>query len=189
MSRYTAIYDAFVLYPAPLRDLLLELALTDLFKARWSNQIHDEWMRNLLKNRPDLTLQQLEQTRDLMNANIRDCLVEGFESLEETIHLPDPDDRHVVAAAIKGRADVIVTFNLTDFPSSILESWEIEAQHPDEFLGNLIDLAPEQVVQAVRVCRLRLKKPPRTVDEYLDVLARQGLPESTTMLRRIREKL
>ncbi len=189
MSRYTAIYDACVLYPAPLRDLLLELALTDLFKARWSNRIHEEWIRNLLQNRPDLTIQQLERTRDLMDANIRDCLVEGFEDLEETIHLPDQDDRHVVAAAIKGRADVIITFNLTDFPSGILDSWEIEVQHPDQFLANLIDLAPGHVAGAVRTCRLRLKKPPKTVDEYLDVLARQGLPESTTMLRRMREKL
>ncbi|KAF0093573.1 MAG: hypothetical protein E1N59_2706 [Puniceicoccaceae bacterium 5H] len=189
MSRYTAIYDACVLYPAPLRDLLLELAVTDLFKARWSNRIHDEWMRNLLKNRPDLTLQQLERTRDLMNAHVRDCLVDGFEGLEETIQLPDPDDRHVVAAAIKGRADVIVTFNLSDFPASALEPWGLEAQHPDEFLANLIDLAPDPVAAAARTCRLRLKRPPKTIDEYLDILARQGLPESTTMLRRMREKL
>lgn len=189
MSRYTAIYDACVLYPAPLRDLLLELAVTDLFKASWSNRIHDEWMRNLLKNRPDLTLQQLERTRDLMNAHVRDGIVERFEGLEETIQLPDPDDRHVVAAAIKGRADVIVTFNLSDFPASALETWGIEAQHPDEFLANLIDLAPDPVAAAARTCRMRLKRPPKTIDEYLDILARQGLPESTTMLRRMREKL
>jgi predicted nucleic acid-binding protein len=168
---------------------LLELAVTDLFKARWSNRIHDEWMRNLLKNRPDLTLQQLERTRALMNAPARDCLVEGFEALEETVHLPDQDDRHVVAAAIKGRADVIVTFNLSDFPASALETWGLEAQHPDEFLANLIDLAPDPVASSARRCRLRLKKPPKTVEEYLDILARQGLPESTTMLRRMRDKL
>lgn len=189
MSRYTAIYDACVLYPAPLRDLLLELAVTDLFKARWSNRIHEEWMRNLLKNRPDLTAQQLERTRELMNAHVRDCLVEGFEGLEETIQLPDPDDRHVVAAAIKGRADVIVTFNLSDFSASVMEPWGLEAQHPDEFLANLIDLAPEPVVAAARTCRLRLKRPPKSIDDYLDILARQGLPESTTMLRRMRDKL
>lgn len=189
MSRYTAIYDACVFYPAPLRDLLLELVMTDLFKARWSNRIHDEWIGNLLKNRPDLTLQQLERTRALINAHVRDCLVEGFEDLEDIISLPDPDDRHVVAAAIKGRADVIVTFNLRDFPASALEPWEIEAQHPDEFLTNLIDLAPDLVAAAARTCRLRLKKPPKTIDEYLDILARQGLPESTTMLRRMRDKL
>lgn len=183
MSRYTAIYDACVLYPAPLRDLLLELALTDLFKARWSNRIHDEWIRNLLKDRPDLTRQQLERPRDLMNANIRDCLVEGFERLEETIQLPDPDDRHVVAAAIFGRADIIVTFNLRDFPTSALEPWGLEAQHPDEFLANLIELAPECVAAAAKTCCQRLKKPPKTVDEYLAILARQGLPMSTTMLR------
>jgi len=146
-------------------------------------------MRNLLKNRPDLTPEPLERTRDLMNANVRDCLVAGFEKLEEGIVLPDPDDRHVVAVAIKGRADVIVTFNLGDFPPSALEPWGLEAQHPDDFLSNLIELAPDAVTAAARMFRPRLKRPPKTIDEYLDILARQGLSESTIMLRRIREKL
>ena len=189
MSRYTAIYDACVLYPAPLRDLLLELAVTDLFKARWSNRIHEEWIRNLLKNRPDLSRQQLERTRDLMNAHVRDCIVEGYESLIETLHLPDPGDRHVLAAAIKGRADVIVTFNLADFPAQALAKRELEAQHPDEFLANLVNLAPEQFAKAARTCRMRLRQPSKTVDEYLDILARQGLTEMTTLLRRMVEKL
>lgn len=99
-SHLTVVYDACVLYPAPLRDLLMRLALTDRFRARWSNTIHDEWIRNLLKQRPEISPATLEKTRQLMNANVRDSLVEGFEHLIPAIQLPDPDDRHVVAAAI-----------------------------------------------------------------------------------------
>ena len=93
-SNYTALYDACVLYPAPLRDLLLQLALTDLFRAKWTDDIHQEWIRNVLNKRPDLTLEQLTRTRDLMNSHVRDCLVTGYESLIPALQLPDPDDRH-----------------------------------------------------------------------------------------------
>lgn len=130
MATFTALYDACVLYPAPLRDLLMQLALTDLFRARWTDQIHDEWIRNVLENRPDLKPEQLERTRELMNAHVRDSLVTGYESLIENLELPDPDDRHVLAAAIRTRASVIVTFNLTDFPAEVLEPLGIESQHP-----------------------------------------------------------
>jgi hypothetical protein len=75
LSHFTVVYDACVLYPAPLRDLLMHLAVLDLFRAKWSAMIHDEWIGNLLKNRPDLTSDQLQRTRDLMDANVRDCLV------------------------------------------------------------------------------------------------------------------
>jgi hypothetical protein len=74
-SNFTVIYDACVLYPAPLRDLLMQLALTELFRARWTDRIHDEWTRNVLKNRPDLTVAQLNRTRSMMNAAIEDALV------------------------------------------------------------------------------------------------------------------
>lgn len=115
-SHFTVVYDACVLYPAPLRDLLMRLALTDLYRARWTDRIHDEWMHSVLKQRPDLKREDLERTRELMNAHVRDCLVTGFEYLIPVVELPDPDDRHVVAAAIHAGADLIVTFNLQDFP-------------------------------------------------------------------------
>jgi hypothetical protein len=70
MANFTVIYDACVLYPAPLRDLLMWLAVTDLFKARWTDDIHDEWIRNVLKNRPDLSLEQLTKTKNFMNAHV-----------------------------------------------------------------------------------------------------------------------
>ena len=122
-SHFTVIYDACVLYPAPLRDLLMRLAMTDLYRARWTDMIHDEWTRNVLKQRPDLRAEDLERTRSLMNAHVRDGLVTGFEHLIPSVELPDADDRHVVAAAIHGGASLIVTFNLKDFPPAALTAF------------------------------------------------------------------
>lgn len=102
-SNFTVVYDACVLYPAPLRDLLMHLALTDMYRARWSNMIHDEWTRNVLEHRKDLKPEAIARTRQLMDANVREALVENFEHLIPAIELPDPDDRHVVAAAMRGR--------------------------------------------------------------------------------------
>ncbi|MEZ9955474.1 PIN domain-containing protein, partial [Vibrio splendidus] len=91
MASYTVILDACVMYPAPLRSYLMYLANTGLFRARWTEQIHDEWTRNLLKNRPELNAEQLQRTRQLMNANVPDCLIEGYESLIDGLTLPDVD--------------------------------------------------------------------------------------------------
>lgn len=116
-STYTVVYDACVMYPAPLRSLLMYLALSDLFNARWSHDIHEEWMRNLLAVRSDLNREKLERVRLLMDSHVSEALVTGYESLIPMIALPDQNDRHVVAAAVQTNADVIVTFNLKDFPN------------------------------------------------------------------------
>ncbi|MBO1064311.1 MULTISPECIES: PIN domain-containing protein [Nostocales] len=108
-SGLIVVYDACVLYPAPLRDFLMWLALTDLFQAKWTDKIHEEWINNVLKNRPDLTYKQLERTKNLMNQNVRDCLVTEYEQLIDELELPDADDRHVLAAAIKSDAEIIVS--------------------------------------------------------------------------------
>jgi predicted nucleic acid-binding protein len=183
VTAFTALYDACVLYPAPLRDLLMWLALTDLFRARWTNAIHEEWMRNVLKDRPDLTRAQLERTRDLMNAHVRDCLVTGYEDLIDAVTLPDPDDRHVLAAAIRGRADVIVTFDLDDFPADAIQPYGIDAQHPDDFVTHLLDLAPTTVYRAVKRQREALKNPTKTPEELLETLERQRLVQTVARLR------
>ncbi len=99
--------DANVLYPAELRNLLMHLAMTGLFRARWSAGVHEEWITALLRNRPDLSREKLERTRKLMDKHAPDALVTGYEDLIEGLQLPDPGDRHVLAAAIRGRADVI----------------------------------------------------------------------------------
>jgi predicted nucleic acid-binding protein len=189
VAAFTALYDSCVLYPAPLRDLLMWLALTDLFRARWSDAIHEEWIRSVLRDRPDLPRPQLERTRDLMNVNVRDCLVTDYEDLVDTIHLPDVDDRHVLAAAIRGRADVIVTFNLDDFPAVILQRYGIEAQHPDTFITHLLDLAPTVVYRAVKSQRETLKNPPRTANELLETLERQQLVQTVARLRPVADLL
>ena len=115
-SKFTVIYDACVLYPNYLRDILIQLAIADLFRAKWTNLIHDEWIRNLIENRPDLPREKLNQVKDLMNSQVRDSLVTDFEQLIPSLTLPDPNDRHILAAAIVAEADVIVIFNLKDFP-------------------------------------------------------------------------
>jgi len=187
VATFTALYDASVLYPAPLRDLLMHLAATELFRARWSEAIHNEWMGSLLRDRQDITREQLERTRDLMNATVLDCLVVGFEDLIPVLTLPDADDRHVLAAAIRARADVIVTTNLRDFPPDVLARYGVEAQHPDEFVHYLIDLSPGPVCRAVKAHRASLKNPPKSVGEYLDTLSRQSLPETVSALREFTE--
>lgn len=179
----TVVYDACVLYPAPLRDLLMHLALSDLYRARWSELIHDEWTRNVLASRPDLKPEQLARTRQLMNAHVRDCLVSGFEHLIESIALPDAGDRHVVAAAVHCQARLIVTFNLKDFPAEALTPYNLAARHPDDFIVDLLELHPGEVVQAVAAHRRSLQNPPKSVEEYLGTLAAQGLTQSAAALR------
>jgi hypothetical protein len=182
-SHFTVVYDACVLYPAPLRDLLMHLALSDLYRARWSDMIHDEWTRNLLVSRPDLTQVKLNRTRELMNTQVRDSLVTGFEHLVPSIQLSDPDDRHVVAAAIHSGASLIVKFNLKDFPSAPLKPYNLAAQHPDDFIVDLLDLHPAGVLEAVARHRRSLKNPPKTADEYLDTLLAQALTQSVAVMR------
>ena len=184
-SNFTVVYDACVLYPAPLRDLLMQLALSDLFRARWTKQIHDQWIRNVLKNRPDLTLEQLTRTKQLMDNNVRDCLVTNYEYLIPSLQLPDIDDRHILAAAITGGAEAIITFNLSDFPQSILNQYNIAAQHPDEFISNLLDLKLSKVIAAARTCQRRLKNPPKSFDEYLEILLKQGLSVSVSIFQEL----
>ncbi len=159
------------------------LALTGLYQARWTDAIHEEWMRGVVRDYPDVTRAKAERVRDLMNAHVEHCLVEGYEDIVPTLTLPDPDDRHVLAAAIRGGAGTIVTANLADFPTAILKPHGIVARHPDDFVAHWLDVAPLAVCEAARLQRGSLKRPPKTVDEYLDSLARQNLPRTVAALR------
>lgn len=187
MATFTALYDACVLYPAPLRDLLMELAGTELFRARWTEEIHREWIENLLVNEPRRERAKLERTRDRMNAAVLDCLIKGYEDLIAALTLPDPDDRHVLAAAIQGRVDVIVTYNLKHFPRAVLSGYGIEAQHPDEFVSNLISLHPEVVYTAVKEQRARLKNPPKSAADFLVTLEKHSLAQTVAHLHKALE--
>ncbi|CAP63773.1 conserved hypothetical protein (plasmid) [Cupriavidus taiwanensis LMG 19424] len=181
-SNFAVVYDACVLYPAPLRDLLMRLALTDLYRAKWTNQIHDEWVRNLLARRPELSADRLAGTRELMNRSVRDSLVFGYEHLIESIELPDPDDRHVVAAAIHSGSEAIITFNMKDFPEAALKEFNVEAIHPDDFVVDLFDLNAGKVLAAVADHRASLKNPPKSPSEYLTTLSAQGLTQTVLIL-------
>ena len=182
---FTVIYDACVLYPAPLRDLPIRLASKGLVRARWTDRILDESFRNILANRPDLLPGSLDRTRELMNRALRDVLVTGYEGLIEGLNLPDPDDRHVLAAAIRSGAQVIVTMNLDDFPESALAPFSVEALHPDEFVIHQIDLAPGLVCSVIAEQAAALKNPRRTVGEVLDSLRGCGLIRSVARLREL----
>jgi hypothetical protein len=180
--QFSAVLDACVLYPAPLRDLLMWLALSGLFRARWSAQIHDEWKRSLLLRRHDLSTEQLDRTSTLMNEAIPEALVAGHEGLIAGLNLPDPDDRHVLAAAIRCDARIIVTFNKKDFPGATLSPFSIEAQHPDKFVERLLELDRAAVIAAARRQRAQLKSPPIDVGRYLAVLSQQGLTRTVEAL-------
>ena len=171
---FEATYDACVLHPAGLRDLLVRLAITGLFRAHWSADILDEMVRSILRRRPDLTSAQLERTRELMCDAVPDCVTTGYEALIDGIELPDPDDRHVLAAAIRSGSQVIVTENTADFPADVLDRYDIEAQTPDAFVLHLIDLSPTTVFSVIDAQAAALRDPPFTVDQLLDRLASSG---------------
>ncbi len=180
---FVVLYDANVLYPSTLRDLLIRVAQAGLVQAKWTDQILDEVFDNITANRPDLDPQKLARTRDLMNKAVRDCLVPGYEPLIEALDLPDRDDRHVLAAAIKARAQVIVTNNLKDFPLTALEPWDMEAKSPDSFILEQVELSREAVYSAVQRIADSRENPPATFADVLAMLERDGLLEASAALR------
>jgi len=183
-----AFLDASALYPALLRNVLMHLALADLFRARWSDRVQEEWISAPLNVRPDLTHEQLVRIRTLMEAHAGEAVVSGYEHLIEQLTLPDADDRHVLAAAIHGGATVIVTANLRDFPAAALAGHGIVAQHPDAFLHELFKSNPGDVLDALRTLRLDLTNPPRTAVELLSLMEGQNLTASARALRPFADK-
>ena len=177
-----AVLDACVLYPAPVRDLLLHLAAVDLFQPKWTETIQEEWSRNLLMKRPDLNASQLKGTIKQMNRAFPDANVTGFEDKIDKIQLPDLNDRHVLAAAIQCKSALLITFNLKDFPKSRLKKYSIEPRHPDAFVLDLLDLHPEKVVAALHNQVKCLRNPPKTEHQVLETLKRCGLSKSCEWL-------
>jgi predicted nucleic acid-binding protein len=177
-----AFLDASALYPALLRNILMRFALRDTFRALWSERVQDEWTRAVLRDRPQLTREAVERTRRLMDENIDDASVGGYEYLIETITLPDVDDRHVLAAAIHGGAEIIVTANLRDFPEAVLQRFRIVAEHPDSFLSRLISDDAERARAVFQELCDDLKNPPQTLREIAETLKRQGLTATASAL-------
>jgi len=182
---FVVVYDACVLYPAPLRDLLIRIARRGLVRAKWTEAILDECFRSILANEPDRRPESLARTRELMKLAVADCLVTGYEDLIESIKLPDPDDRHVVAAAVRCGAQVIVTANAKHFPRDSLVGFGLDAVHPDDFVLDCIDLSAAAVLSAIREQAASLKTPPMTPAEVMDRLQKNGLAQSVAKLREL----
>ena len=184
-ARYTAVLDACVLYPVCVADALMSMAVAGLYAAKWSIAIEQEWIRNLERSRPELA-GKLDRRRALMRDANPDWEVPEASCIAVAagLVLPDPDDAHVLAAAIAGHADCIVTANLRDFPSEILGVYGLCAIHPDDFLIAQLDLDPLRALAAFKEMRSRSKSPPLTPDEFATAFERNGL---AAMAERLRE--
>lgn len=184
-ARYTALLDACVLFPLAVADSLMSLATAGLFAAKWTRQIEQEWITALEKQRPDLK-GRLDIRRDCMREAIPDWEITkaAWAPLVGFCNLPDPNDRHVLAAAIAGHVDCIVTANLRDFPPGICENYNIEVLDPDRFIINQWDLDHLTTMAAFKRMRARWKKPEATPEDFAQALERGRLP---TTAQRIRE--
>jgi predicted nucleic acid-binding protein len=183
------LYDACVLFSAQLRDLLIRLTLMDLCRAQWTDEILDEWSSNLTAKFAGITAESVARCRGLMNLHAADALLTGYEHRIPTLTLPDPDDRHVLAAAIHGNARYIITFNLKDFPANALSDYGIEALHPDDFIAMLLHRNLPATCEAIRLQRAELKNPPIGAELFLDRLERIGLRQSVVLLRTVTDLL
>jgi predicted nucleic acid-binding protein len=179
----TAFLDANVLYPATLRSVLMELARSRAFRVLWSEEVHREWMEALKRQNPHIPASKIARMRALMEAYAEDAMVSGYEPLIAGLTLPDPDDRHVLAAAIHANADVIVTANERDFPVTVLAAYKIAVITPDRFILRLLEADPKLVLAALEADRADLKNPPLTREEYFAALERTGLSETGATLR------
>jgi predicted nucleic acid-binding protein len=154
-----------------------------VFQARWSDDILDETFEAIRRNKPEISAERLVRTRALMCRAVEDCLVEDYAHLISVLDLPGPHDRHVLAAAIVGKAQVIVTYNVRDSPGSALAPYGIEVRRPDRFLLETRELDPRRFLAAVARLHARLRNPPKTLAELVDDFDRIGLVSTASRLR------
>ena len=187
-DRFVVILDANVLYPFRVRDVLLRFYHAGLFRGRWSEKILQEWTSNLLAAKPELR-DSINSQLEAMRRAFPEALVTGYEPIIAGLQLPDPNDRHVLAAAIRCGAQHIVTQNLSDFPNEVLEEFSIEAIDADEFLSRTFELYNTEAVEALKAMRHSYKKPPYTPSEFVLELTAKGLPKLASQLRSMRSLL
>ncbi len=161
----------------------MRVSLAGLVRARWTDAILDECFAAILKTRPSMNVVALKRTRLLMNKAVLDCQVTDYESLIPNLNLPDPGDRHVLAAALRCKAQFIVTFNLKDFPKEALNPFGLEALDPDSYMLKLIELAPIRMASVISEQAEDLRNPPISIGELLETLKQQGLTQSVAQLR------
>ena len=165
-----AVFDACILYPFHLRNIVVQAAVDRLVEARWTDAIHDEWIRNLTANAPAIPKERLLITRRLMNDALPTAMVSGYEGHLSRVTLPDPNDRHVLAAAIAANASLILTWNLRHFPTSELKKFGLRRMTPDAFLSDLFDQLPQLVTNSFANARQNLNKSRVSASEFIGIL-------------------
>lgn len=164
--------DACVLYPIGLRDTLLNVAEAGFYRLLWTDEILAETSRNIVENTPGLTDEHLNKTFAAMRRAFPDAVVKGYEHRVEEM-TNNPKDRHVLAAAVVGHADILVTANLRHFPKKACSALGIRVQSPDEFLCDALSAGPAVMVAVIRDQAARKARPPTSVDQMLERLAVQ----------------
>jgi hypothetical protein len=170
-----AVFDSCILYPFHLRNIVVQAAVDRLVEARWTDEIHGEWMRNLVVDVPAIPIERLQVTRRLMNKALPAATVGGYEQHIPRIILPDPDDRHVVAAGIAANASHVLTWNLRHFPANELKKFGLRRMTPDAFLAGLFDQIPDLVISSLANSRRNLSKTRVSASDFIDILERQKL--------------
>ncbi|HET9061578.1 MAG TPA: PIN domain-containing protein [Acidimicrobiales bacterium] len=176
MARFSVVFDACVLVPIALTDTLLRIGERGLYRPLWSARIVTEAIDAIAEIHPGLDVGLVRRRFAIMDEVFEDARVDGWEALEATVALPDPDDRHVLAVALRGRADAIITANTRDFPPEVVGPLNIEIIDPDSFLLDQLDLAPRIVLEVLREQSAHTRRPALSPVDLLARLARAGAP-------------
>lgn len=178
--RFTCILDTNVIVPIEIRDLLFWFAYYDLYTPKWSKHVFDEW--ESVMQRMGVSKEESDKRTRKANKAFPDALVKNYESLIDGLELPDEKDKHVLAAAIKTNANVIVTNNLKDFPEKYLLTFGLSAKSADDFLTDTIDLNPDIAVDAFK--KLVLNRTNPDLDEYqvLEAFRNNGIKATADYL-------
>lgn len=178
--RFTCVLDTNVIYPIDVRDLLFWFASYDLFTPKWSKHIFSEW-ENVMK-RKGVPEDEIQKRLSKAQLAFPDALVDNYKQLINLLDLPDDKDRHVLAAAIKANANIIVTNNMKDFPKEYLATFGLTAKMADDFITDTIDLNTNIAVEAFRALVLNRTNPNLDEFEILDRFRKNGLNESANYL-------
>jgi predicted nucleic acid-binding protein len=178
--QFTCVLDTNVIYPIDIRDLLFWFAYYELYTPKWSKHIFDEWKYVMIRK----GVSEEEANKRIGKAQMAfpDALVDNYESLIEGLHLPDEKDRHVLAAAIKTNANVIVTNNLKDFPEDYLANFGLKVKNVDDFITDLIDLNPKRAIQAFKDLVFHRTNPDLDEFQILDRFRKIGLMDSANYI-------
>ena len=180
--RFKAVLDTNVLYPIIIRDVLFWFAYYDLYTPAWSKHIFEEWEQVCKKKFPEMSSEEINKRLRKANEAFPFALVENYEPLMKDLELKDPDDKHVLAAAIKINANLIVTQNLKDFPEDYVSKFNIGVKSADDFICDIIDLDPSTSLEAFREMVWYKKNPPMDEFQVLDSMRKHGLTQSADYL-------